>query len=88
MATRPTRVPEDVHQELQAAARILGRSPGELLERAWHAYRQSHEFRDDFTLAQKAFASGDLDRVSGFLAERGRDRARSRAEGVQALRSS
>lgn len=88
MATRPTRVPDVVHQEVQAAARMLGRSPGELLERAWLAYRQSPEFRDDFTRAQKAFATGDLDRVSGFLAERGRERARARADGVQAQRSS
>ena len=88
MATRPKRVPADVHQEVHAASRLLGRSPAELLESAWRSYRESPQLRGDFELAQKAFAAGDLETITQLLAEKSRARAQRRAARVRELRSS
>ncbi|MDA8302084.1 MAG: hypothetical protein M0005_11215 [Actinomycetota bacterium] len=57
MQTTPTRVPEAVHGEVQAAARLLGCNASELLERAWNSFRQSAEFGEELARAQKAFAT-------------------------------
>ena len=43
MATNPVRVPEAVHDEVHTAARLFGCNASELLERAWHSFRQSPE---------------------------------------------
>ncbi len=72
----PIRVPDDVHREVQGAARLFGCTPGDLLERAWEAYRKTPEFKGDFELAQKALKAGDV----AILADHYRDRRRSRAE--------
>lgn len=88
MATRPTRVPEDVHDEVQSIARVLGQSPGELLERAWRVYRETPEFRKDFARVQKAFVAGDLDSITSLLTDRGRRRAQERTGRVKARRLS
>ena len=80
MSSIPMRVPEDVHSEVQAAARLLDRSPGELLRQAWEVYRKTPEFREDFTAAQKAFASGDVAAIAARLEERGQERAARRAK--------
>jgi hypothetical protein len=57
----PVRVPDDIHEEVNAAARFLGCTPGELLQRSWEAYRSTSKFKEDFELAQKALAVGDFD---------------------------
>jgi hypothetical protein len=49
---------------------------GELLERAWDAYRAGPAFKGDFEYAQKALRTGEMAR----LAEHYRDRRRSRAK--------
>lgn len=72
----PVRVPDQLHQEIQGAARVLGCTPGELLLQAWEVFRQSPSFKHDFEQAQKAFQTGDLT----FLADQYRDRRRSKAE--------
>lgn len=86
MATNPIRVPESVHNEVHAAARLLGCNAAELLARAWEAYRQSPEFISDFELAQKALSVGDLDAVAHRLSERAAERAKARGDAVQAMR--
>lgn len=86
MATSPVRVPEAVHGEVKAAARLLGCNTAELLERAWDAYRQTPEFVSELEAARKAFASGDLDLIASQLHEQAQDRARSRAAAVRNLR--
>ena len=86
MATSPVRVPETVHSEVHAAARLMGCNAAELLERAWHSYRQSPEFVGEFAAAQKAFSAGDLDVVVSQLQEQSSDRARRRADAEKALR--
>lgn len=87
MASAPIRVPEETHAEVQAAARLLDCSSGELLRRAWQAYRGTPEFQDDFRFAQKAFASGDLGVIAERLRERGEQRAAQRAAGIRESRS-
>jgi len=84
--TSPVRVPEAVHNEVNAAARLLGCNAAELLERAWQSFRQSPEFVAEFELARKAFSVGDLDVVASRLYEQSTDRARRRAQAVTALR--
>ncbi len=86
MATNPIRVPESVHSEVHAAARLLGCNAAELLARAWAAYRQSPEFVAEFEYAQKALSVGDIDAVAHRLHEQARERATRRAEAVKALR--
>lgn len=86
VATNPIRVPESVHTEVHAAARVLGCNAAELLERAWDAFRQTPEFRADFEFAQKAFVAGDLDAVAHRMQEHATERARRRASAVKTLR--
>lgn len=86
MATNPIRVPESLHGEVHAAARLLGCNAAELLARAWEAYRQSPEFVAEFERAQKALSVGDIDEVAHRLHEQATGRARRRADAVQALR--
>jgi hypothetical protein len=86
MATNPVRVPAAVHSEVLTAARVLGCSAAELLERAWEEYRQSPAFREEFEQAQKAFSVGDLDHLATWLTEKSSERARRRAAAVSALR--
>ena len=57
MATNPVRVPEAVHDEVHTAARLFGCNASELLEHAWHSFRQSPEFVTEFEQARKAFSS-------------------------------
>lgn len=82
------RVPDEVHSEVNAAARLLDRTPGELLKLAWDAYRQTPEFQDDFTFAQKAFATGDLKTIAARLDEHAQERAARRAAAVREGRKS
>jgi len=86
MATNPVRVPNAVHGEIHAAARLLGCNASELLERAWQSFRESPEFVAEFELAQKAFSVGDLDLVASRLYEQSSQRAKRRADSVSALR--
>lgn len=88
MATQPVRVPDEVHEEVQNAARLLGCTSGELLARAWLAFRQSPEFREEFTFFQKAFSAGDLDAVTEHLRRLGVTRASDRATAGRAERGS
>ncbi len=73
------------YTEVQAAAHLLGCNAAELLERAWNAYRQTPDFREDFEHAQKAISVGDLDSIASRLQERSAARAKQRAEAVKAL---
>ena len=69
MATRPVRVPERVHGEVQAAARILGSNPSDLLAEAWNLYTTDAAFQDRFEQARKAFAIGDLAAVTDLIVQ-------------------
>jgi len=86
MKTNPVRVPETVHSEIQAAARVLGCNASELLERAWLTFRHSQEFVEDFEQAKKAFSVGDFDRIAFQLHDQATLRAKRRADAVGALR--
>jgi hypothetical protein len=88
MATQPVRVPDEVHDEVRSAARLLGCTSGELLARAWLAYRQLPEFREEFASFQKAFSAGDLDAVTEHLRRLGATRASDRATAGRAERGS
>jgi hypothetical protein len=79
MASQPVRVPDEVHEEVQNAARLLGCTAGELLARAWLAYRESPEFRDEFAFFQKAFSKGDIDAITERLRSQAVTRAADRA---------
>jgi hypothetical protein len=83
----PVRVPDDLYREVQGAARLLGCTPGELLERAWDAYRAGPEFKGDFELAQKALQSGDVGLLADHYRERRDNRARAKVEKVDRSRS-
>jgi hypothetical protein len=87
MATAPMRVPQHVKDEVESAARLVGQTPGELLEEAWKSYRESPNFRADFEAAQKALQTGDLDGLAQHLRERGRSRAAAKADRIQRRRS-
>ena len=82
----PVRVPDDIHQELQGASRLMGCTPGELLAQAWESFRQSPSFRHDLERAQKAFMAGDLSFLASQYRERRHGRARAKAVAVQELR--
>jgi hypothetical protein len=86
MASQPVRVPDEVHEEVQNAARLLGCTSGELLARAWLAYRQSPEFREQFGFFQKAFAKGDIDAITERLRNQAVNRAADRAAAGRARR--
>ncbi|MGQ0826439.1 MAG: hypothetical protein ACT4OX_15650 [Actinomycetota bacterium] len=86
MASQPVRVPNEVYEEVQNAARLFDCTPGELFARAWESYRESPEFRDDFHTFQKAFASGDIDVVTQRLRERRTQRAADRSASSRARR--
>ena len=75
MASVPVRVPEETHEQVNAASRILGCTPGELLQRSWEAYRGTPQFKETFQLAQKALTVGDL----GVLADHYRSARHERA---------
>lgn len=85
--SRVMRVPDDVRSEVQAAARLLDQTPGELLRQAWEVYRQTPEFHEDFAFAQKAFAGGDLTAIAARLEERAQERASRRAGAVRGARA-
>jgi hypothetical protein len=85
MATSPVRVPDDVHAEAVAAARVLGSTPGALLADAWHVYVRSSEFTAAFTDAQKAIATKDLAFLKRNLDEAARKRASQRAARAAAM---
>lgn len=86
MPTQPIRVPEPVHAEVQAASRLLGTPASELMRAAWEAYRESPEFRETLTYAQKAFATGDLSTLTEHLAEHREDRVARRSARTHRLR--
>ena len=88
MRTSPMRVSETVHAEVGAAARLLGCNAADLLEQAWTSFRQSPQFVHDFEMAQKAFSTGDLDRIVTRLTEQAEHRASSKAQAVAQLRES
>jgi hypothetical protein len=73
----PVRVPNEIHEEVNAAANLLGCTPGELLQRSWEAYSASPKFREEFEFAQKALQVGDIK----ILAERYRESRQQRAAG-------
>lgn len=52
----------------------------------WEAYRRAPEFREDFTLAQRAFATGDLAAIASRLAGASRQRAFERAASTTSRR--
>ena len=86
-ATSTIRVPRSVQSEVSTASRLLGCNAAELLQRAWLAYRETTEFRDDFQRAQKAFATGDLEHLASRFQERSEERAWQRTQAVEALRA-
>jgi hypothetical protein len=86
MGTSPIRVTETVHAEVGVAARILGCNAADLLEQAWTSFRESPQFLHDFEMAQKAFATGDLDRIVNRLSEQAENRVSLRAQAVSQLR--
>lgn len=86
MPTQPMRVPDSVHAEVQAASRLLGTPASDLMRAAWEAYRESPEFRETFTHAQKAFATGNLSALTEHLADRQTDRVARRAARTRRLR--
>ena len=53
--------------------------------RARHSFRQSPEFVTEFEQARKAFSIGDLDQVVSRLYEKSAQRAKRRADSVNAL---
>ena len=82
MATEPLRVQSSTKREVEGLSRVLGVTPADLLTRAWGHYKETPEFRESFTMAQKAFQTGDLERVVEMLddsraawAERAAERA-------------
>ena len=77
--TRPLRVPESIHQEVSAAAQMLGETPSVLLARAWDAYKGTSDFQQDFNTFQKAYATGDFDIIVSTLSARSHERARQKA---------
>jgi hypothetical protein len=77
----PVRVPEEIHEEVNAASRILGCTPGELLQRSWEAYRATPQFKETFQFAQKALSVGDL----GILADHYRSARHERAAAKAAV---
>ncbi len=85
MGTNPIRVPQAVHSEVHAAARLLGCNAAELLARAWETYRRSPEFLAEFEYAQNALSVGGIDAVAHRLHEQSAQRAKRRADAVQAL---
>ena len=88
MTTKTVRVPEQVHSEIQSAAEFMGLTPAELIERAWSSYRQSAEFHEDFTLAQRALMEGDTEAVLKRLQERREQRASRRAASARKHKTS
>ena len=68
--------------------RVYGRDAydNQLLARAWLAYRESPEFREEFASFQKAFATGDLDAVTERLRAHASARAADRAAASRARR--
>ncbi len=87
MPTAPVRVTQGVHEEVTAAARLLGCSPAELLERAWNDFRSSPAFQGDFDRVRSAFVQGDLDQVVSQMRVRSQRRAQQRAQAAAALQN-
>lgn len=83
MSTAVVRVPERVHQEAQAAARVTGRTTGELFEAAWKIFKESPDFEMEIREAQKALASGDIETVTDMLTEHA---ARAKAQSIRESR--
>lgn len=78
--TFPVRVPERVHQEVQVAARITGRSAATLIDEAWALLKRAPEFEAELRGAQAALSSGDLDTVTDLVIEVA---ARSKAQRIR-----
>ena len=70
MGTAVVRVPERVRQEVQAAARVTGRSSGDIIEAAWQAFKVSPEFEVELKTIREAFATGDIETVTDMLIRR------------------
>jgi hypothetical protein len=54
---------------------------------AWDAYRESPEFRETFSVAQKAFVTGDLSALTEHLAQHRAERISRRAARTRRLRA-
>jgi len=86
MASHPVRVERGTYEEVQGASRLLGRTPGELLARAWDQYKRTDEFREEFHHVQQIIESGDLGELTRHLDERADAWADEAAGEVRALR--
>jgi hypothetical protein len=84
MSSTPVRIPDTTTTEIQATARLFGVTPGELIERAWAAYRATPQFRDDFQWFQKAVSVGDVNAIATRLEERRHQAAASKAAKIRA----
>jgi hypothetical protein len=84
----PVRVPEEIYEQVNAVSRVLGCTPGELLQRSWEAYRATPQFKETFELAQKAFAVGDLGVLADHYRSARYERAAAKAATARKGRSS
>jgi len=80
MGSAVVRVPERVQQEVQAAARVTGRSSGEIIEAAWQSFKISPEFEVELKTVREALASGDIETVTDLMIRRS---ARERADRIR-----
>lgn len=87
MATQPVRIEADTYQEVQGASRLLGRTPAELLARAWDQFKVTDEFRKEFHHVQQIVASGDLAELTRHLDYQTEEWAEDAAAEIQALRN-
>ncbi len=84
MPTTVTRVPERVHQEVLAAARVTGRNTSDLFEEAWQHYKTTPLFERTLRDAQAALASGNIETVTDLIIEQA---ARNKALSIRQSRS-
>lgn len=80
MASKPVRIPEETYDRLRTLSGLLGRTPGSVLEEAFHQYVEANraEIQETFEHAKKYVASRDVEGLA-MLAGRGRSERAKRA---------
>ncbi len=84
MTTQVIRVPQRIHQEVQVASRVTGRTTADLVEKAWSHFKETPQFEAELRNAQEALASGDIERITDLVIEQA---ARSKAHSIRESRS-
>lgn len=87
MATKPVRIPDETYERLRTLSGLLGRTPGSVLEEAFHQYVDAHraEIQETFEHAKKYVASQDVEGLAMLAGHSRSERAKRAAAATRRM---